>query len=68
MIQLARLEKLRATRDNSAVNHTLCEVEKAAYNNENIMPSVIAAVEALATVGEIIKSLQKIYGEAPTGY
>jgi methylmalonyl-CoA mutase N-terminal domain/subunit len=43
-------------------------VEKAAYNNENIMPSIIAAVEALATEGEIIKSLQKIYGEPPLVY
>jgi methylmalonyl-CoA mutase N-terminal domain/subunit len=67
-IQKERLRKLRATRNNSAVGHALCEVERAAYNNENIMPSIIAAVEALATEGEIIKSLQKIYGEAPAIY
>lgn len=67
-VQRERLKKLRASRDNSAVEHALCAVERAAYNNENVMPSIIAAVEAFATEGEIIKALQKIYGEAPVVY
>lgn len=67
-VQRDRLKKLRANRDNSAVEHTLCAVERAAYNNENVMLPIITAVEALATEGEIIKSLQKIYGEAPVVY
>jgi len=67
-IQTERLRKLRASRNDLAVGHALCEVERAAYNNENVMPSIIAAVEVLATVGEITKSLQNVYGEAPVVY
>ncbi|MFY9457959.1 MAG: methylmalonyl-CoA mutase family protein [Candidatus Spechtbacterales bacterium] len=67
-IQIERLRKLRATRNNTAVERALCEVERTAYNNENIMLPIIAAVEALATEGEVIKALQKVYGEPPAIY
>lgn len=67
-IQLARLKKLREKRGNDTVQKTLDEVKQAAERKENIMPQVIAAVEVLATEGEIIKALQSIYGEAPPIY
>ena len=62
-IQTARLEKLRTNRSEPEVNSTLCGVSKAAYNSENVMESIINAVEALATEGEIVQALQNIYGD-----
>lgn len=64
-IQIERLRKLRETRSSSEVRRTLDGVKRAAESASNIIPSVIEAVEALATVGEITKSLQEVYGGAP---
>jgi len=62
-VQARRLEKLRAKRDGAAVNRALCAVEKAAYNNENVMPPIIEAVEAFVTEGEIVKALKNVHGD-----
>lgn len=62
-IQCGRLKKLRSTRNNSDVARALDSVKQCAQKGENVMPAVIAAVEALATEGEIVKALQDVYGE-----
>ncbi len=61
----ARAEKLarfRENRDESAVKDALEKVAEAAQKNENVMPAVIDAVKAKATLGEISDALREVYG------
>src|SRR5262249_402764 len=51
--QIARLRELRAIRDAAAVENRLSELEQAAGGSDNLMPHILAACEAYATVGEI---------------
>lgn len=60
--QLARLRDVRAKRDASAVQQTLHDLRTAARDNTNLMPSLLDAVRAYATVGEITHVLKDIYG------
>ncbi len=60
--QVARLTKLKAERDNSKVEQTLARVKDVARSNDNIMPSIIEAVQAYATVGEISDALREVFG------
>jgi methylmalonyl-CoA mutase N-terminal domain/subunit len=61
--QVARLNALRARRDASKSSATLAEVERHARGKENLMPAILAAVEAFATVGEISDALRRAFGE-----
>ncbi len=61
--QVARLNALRARRDAAKSRAALDEVERAARGNENLMPFILAAVEAWATVGEISDALRRAFGE-----
>ncbi|MBI1738901.1 MAG: methylmalonyl-CoA mutase, partial [Acidobacteria bacterium] len=61
--QVARLNALRAKRDAAKSRAALAEVERRAASGENLMPAVLAAVEAYATVGEISDALRRIFGE-----
>ncbi len=60
--QVARLEKLRAERDNEALGSTLKAIEETAKKGENLMPGLINAVKAYATLGEITDVLRRVYG------
>ncbi len=60
--QLERLCKVRAERDGAAVAAALDRVRSAARAGENVMPSVMDAVEAYATVGEVCAALQEVFG------
>jgi len=60
--QLERLEQVRRQRDNSKVNSALGELKKAAEGDENLMPYIIEAVKAYATMGEIFSVLKSVYG------
>ena len=62
-IQCQRLREVRERRDASSVTRCLDMIRRDAELGKNIMPSVIAAVEALATEGEIVRALQSVYGE-----
>ena len=62
-IQLAKLERLRKTRDNDAVTRTLDHLRAAARGTENLMPRIIDAVRAYATVGEMCDALRDVWGE-----
>ena len=57
-----RLAALRKRRDASAVAAALAAVEKAARGNDNLMPHVLSAVEAHATLGEISDRLRAVFG------
>lgn len=58
-----RLEKLKKRRDNEAVERALEKVEAAAQGSENLLNSVIAAIETYCTVGEISDALRRVFGE-----
>ena len=61
--QLAQLEQLRATRDTGAVTHALDMLRHAAVGTENLMPLLVEAVRAYATVGEVCDALRDVWGE-----
>jgi methylmalonyl-CoA mutase N-terminal domain/subunit len=61
--QVARLRKLRASRDNALVQSRLAELEATARSSGNLMPPILACCEALGTVGEISDRLRKVFGE-----
>jgi methylmalonyl-CoA mutase len=57
--QIARLKKLKATRDSKAVQQILQALTKAAASDDNLLELCIKAVRARATVGEISDALEK---------
>jgi methylmalonyl-CoA mutase, N-terminal domain len=61
--QVERVRSLRARRDPGPWSASLKAVEEAARSGANLMPAIITAVEANATVGEISDTLRKVFGE-----
>ncbi|HEX4486449.1 MAG TPA: methylmalonyl-CoA mutase family protein [Terriglobales bacterium] len=61
--QVERLRALRERRDPAPWQTALQAVEDAARSGENLMPRILGAVEAYATVGEISDVMRKIFGE-----
>ena len=61
--QVARLKKLKAERNNQKVSQVLDKVRQVARGNDNIMPVLIDAVKAYATLGEISDALRDVFGE-----
>ncbi|HKV49496.1 MAG TPA: methylmalonyl-CoA mutase family protein, partial [Candidatus Acidoferrales bacterium] len=61
--QVARTQAVRAKRDADRAKAALVEVERRARGTENLMPAILAAVEAFATVGEISDALRRAFGE-----
>jgi len=61
--QLKRLSKLKRERDNKRVSQVLDKVRQVAEGDQNIMPVLIEAVKAYATVGEITDALRDVFGE-----
>ena len=62
-IQIDKLKKLRAERNNEAVEEALLNLKKAANGTENLMPFILLAVEEYATLGEIANCLREVFGE-----
>jgi methylmalonyl-CoA mutase len=60
--QIARLKKLKATRNSEAVQQALQALTKAAASDDNLLELCINAVRARATVGEISDALEKEFG------
>jgi methylmalonyl-CoA mutase, N-terminal domain len=61
--QLARLEQLRRTRDAGALARSLDALRRAAAGTANLMPPILEAVRASATVGEMCDALREVWGE-----
>lgn len=61
--QIERLRKLKQERDNQKVSEVLGKVRNIASSNQNLMPTLIEAVNAHATVGEISDALRDVFGE-----
>ncbi|MBM3157470.1 MAG: methylmalonyl-CoA mutase, partial [Chloroflexi bacterium] len=60
---LGRLNRVRRERDNVAVSEKLDILGKAAQGNQNLMPFILDAVRAYATLGEVCGVLRKVFGE-----
>lgn len=61
--QIDRLQALRSRRDGRAVDQSLESLRQAAAGTVNLMPPILDAVRAYATIGEICDSLRGVFGE-----
>ena len=61
--QLARLERIRGGRNRQKVKQSLDKLFDEADKKQNLMPSIIEALKAYATLGEITEVLRSVYGE-----
>ncbi len=62
-IQIGSLTKLRKKRDENMVQKALSRIQEACANSDNIMPPIIEASKALATMGEIVVAMKAEFGE-----
>jgi methylmalonyl-CoA mutase, N-terminal domain len=65
--QIARIRQVKQERDAKAVKAALAKVEVAARGTENLMPPVLEAVKAYATLGEISDVFRKVWGQYREG-
>ncbi|HEU4717438.1 MAG TPA: methylmalonyl-CoA mutase family protein [Bacteroidia bacterium] len=63
LTQVEKIRKVKATRDNPKVKMLLGKIESAAKGSENLMPGILEAVEAYATLGEIADVMRGVFGE-----
>jgi len=61
--QKKKIGTLRKNRDNDEVRRLLDDLKKAAQGSENLMPFILKAVKAYATLGEIANALRDVFGE-----
>ncbi|HEY4901725.1 MAG TPA: methylmalonyl-CoA mutase family protein [Terriglobales bacterium] len=61
--QVERLKALRVKRDQAKWKASIQHVEDCARGSNNLMPAIIEAVDANATVGEISDAMRRVYGE-----
>ena len=61
--QIKFLKKIRTQRNNEEVNKKLESLKKAAEGTDNLMPYIIEAVKAYASIGEISNTLRSVFGE-----
>ncbi len=60
--QIARLEAIRATRDQAACDAALAEVTRRAREGGNLLEAAVEAARARATVGEISMAMENVFG------
>ncbi len=63
VMQIKKLNALKAGRNQSAAEAALAAVLKAAQEGSNLMPPIIAAAEADCTLGEIADAMRSVFGE-----
>jgi methylmalonyl-CoA mutase N-terminal domain/subunit len=61
--QVERLKQLKRSRDNVELQQALAAVKAAAQGTDNLMPPILRAVKAMATLGEICDALREVFGE-----
>ena len=61
--QIEEITRAKKSRDEQTVQRRLDAVERAAHSEDNLMPVIMEAVRAYATVGEICQRLQNVFGE-----
>ncbi len=62
--QSERLQEIKRSRDKERVERSLSALRQGILEQHNLMPHILEAVRAYATVGEIVGTLREIYGEA----
>src|SRR5436853_415416 len=62
-VQIEKLQELKAGRDIAQVDQCLQDLNDKASSGENLIPSVITAVESKCTLGEIADTLREVFGE-----
>ncbi len=65
--QIERVRKVKGERSADDVRRSLQELQRRAAGSENLMPSILAAVESYATLGEISGALREIWGTYEAG-
>jgi methylmalonyl-CoA mutase N-terminal domain/subunit len=61
--QTARLSEVRSSREPQPVARALGALESAAATQDNLMPYILTAVEAYASIGEISDAFRRVHGE-----
>ena len=61
--QVDRVRRVRAGRDGAAAGRALARLADAAHGGDNLMPFILEAVKAYATLGEICHRLRDVFGE-----
>ena len=61
--QNKRLNAIKSNRNNQDVEASLLKIQECCKSGENLMPSIIKAVESYATLGEIVDSMKEVFGE-----
>ena len=61
--QNKRLNTIKSNRNNQDVEASLLKIQECCKSGENLMPSIIRAVESYATLGEIVDSMKEVFGE-----
>jgi methylmalonyl-CoA mutase N-terminal domain/subunit len=61
--QVARVARVRTSRDAIAWQRSIEELEACARGTDNLMPKIVTAAECAATVGEISDALRRVFGE-----
>ncbi|MFO7878399.1 MAG: methylmalonyl-CoA mutase family protein [Desulfovermiculus sp.] len=61
--QVERVQAVREKRDNDQIQNTLNALRQAAQSETNVMPSIVDAVKAYATIGEICDVMREVFGE-----
>ncbi len=60
---MEKLQQVRASRSHSALDEKMAILERSARDGSNLMPAIVDAAEAYATVGEISDRLREVFGE-----
>jgi len=63
VVQTDKINKVKAERNNADVQLHLAALDKAAKEGTNVMPHILSAVEAYATLGEISDTMRNVFGE-----
>ena len=61
--QVERVRAFRASRAQDATERALSQLKRAAGGTQNMVPHIVSAVKARATLGEIANSLREVFGE-----
>ena len=62
-LQIDKINKVKAERDNEKVNELLQTLDSNARADVNLMPTILAAAENYATLGEIADTMRNVFGE-----
>ncbi len=66
--QIDNLNRIRRSRDNREVAQSLQDLKSAAKGTDNLMPPLLEAVRAYATLGEMMDVLREVFGEYQPGW